>query len=52
MTASTILPTPADVGRAADRIAPYARRTPVLRATVDGRPLVLKLEQLQLTGAF
>lgn len=52
MTASTILPTPADVGRAAGRIAPYARRTPVLRATVDGRPLVLKLEQLQLTGAF
>ncbi len=52
MTTSTILPTPADVGRAAARIAPYARRTPVLRATVDGRPLVLKLEQLQLTGAF
>jgi threonine dehydratase len=49
---STILPTPADVGRAASRIAPYARRTPVLRATVDGRPLVLKLEQLQRTGAF
>jgi len=52
MTTSTILPTPADVGRAADRIAPYARRTPVLRTTVDGKPLVLKLEQLQLTGAF
>jgi threonine dehydratase len=52
MTTSTILPTPADVGLAASRIAPYARRTPVLRATVDGRPLVLKLEQLQLTGAF
>jgi threonine dehydratase len=52
MTTSTILPTPTDVGRAADRIAPYARRTPVLRATVDGQPLVLKLEQLQLTGSF
>jgi len=52
MTTSTILPTPADVGRAASRIAPYARHTPVLRATVDGRPLVLKLEQLQRTGAF
>jgi threonine dehydratase len=52
MTMSTILPTAADVGRAADRIAPYARRTPVLRVTVDGKPLVLKLEQLQLTGSF
>jgi threonine dehydratase len=52
MTTSTILPTPTDVARAAERIAPYARRTPVLRATVDGKPLVLKLEQLQLTGAF
>ncbi|HEX2132095.1 MAG TPA: serine/threonine dehydratase [Actinophytocola sp.] len=46
------LPTPADVDRAAERIAPHARRTPVLRATVDGRPVVLKLEQLQLTGSF
>jgi threonine dehydratase len=46
------LPSPADVGRAAARIAPYARRTPILRATVDGRPVVLKLEQLQLTGSF
>jgi threonine dehydratase len=52
MTTSTILPTPADVGHAAGRIAPYARRTPVLRVTVDGKPLVLKLEQLQLTGSF
>ena len=49
---STVLPTPADVGAAASRIEPYARRTPVLRASVDGRPLVLKLEQLQHTGAF
>jgi threonine dehydratase len=49
---STTLPTRADVDRAAARIAPYARRTPVMRAVVDGRPLVLKLEQLQLTGAF
>ena len=46
------LPSPADVDRAAARIAPYARRTPILRATVDGRPVVLKLEQLQLTGSF
>ncbi|WP_260192383.1 serine/threonine dehydratase [Actinophytocola gossypii] len=46
------LPTPADVDSAAERIAPHARRTPVLRATVDGRPVVFKLEQLQLTGSF
>jgi threonine dehydratase len=37
---------------AADRIAPYARRTPVLRATADGRPVVFKLEHLQVTGVF
>jgi threonine dehydratase len=51
-TTVKILPTPDDVARAADRIAPYARRTPVLRTVVDGRSLVLKLEQLQLTGSF
>jgi threonine dehydratase len=28
------------------------RRTPVLRATVDGRPVALKLEHLQVTGVF
>lgn len=43
---------PADVARAATRIEPYARRTPVLHAQVDGRPVVLKLEHLQLTGSF
>ncbi|GAA4028514.1 threonine/serine dehydratase [Allokutzneria multivorans] len=36
----------------AARIAPYVRRTPLLRLTIDGRPLVLKLEHLQLTGSF
>ncbi len=51
-TTVNILPTPEDVASAAARIAPYARRTPILRATVDGRPVVLKLEQLQLTGSF
>ncbi|MGW0516411.1 serine/threonine dehydratase [Crossiella sp. NPDC003009] len=48
----TRLPTPADVASAAERIAPYVRRTPMLRVAVDGRPLWLKLEQLQLTGSF
>jgi threonine dehydratase len=37
---------------AAARIAPYARRTPLLRTEIDGKPLVLKLEMLQRTGSF
>lgn len=41
-----------DVHAAAGRIRPYARRTPLLRADVDGRPVLLKLEQLQLSGSF
>jgi threonine dehydratase len=41
-----------DVAAAAERIEPYLRRTPVMRVEVDGKPLVLKLEQLQLTGSF
>ncbi|HXC84166.1 MAG TPA: threonine/serine dehydratase [Trebonia sp.] len=46
------LPTLEDFRAAATRIAPYVRRTPVLRATVDGRPVTLKLEHLQVTGVF
>lgn len=42
----------ADVTVAAAHIAPYVRRTPVMRVEIDGRPVVLKLEQLQLTGSF
>jgi threonine dehydratase len=48
----TSLPTAADVAAAATRLAPYVRRTPVLRAEVDGRPVVLKLEHLQRSGSF
>ncbi len=33
-------------------LSDYVRRTPVLRTAVDGRPVVLKLEHLQLTGSF
>ncbi|MGW5052048.1 serine/threonine dehydratase [Actinokineospora sp. NPDC004072] len=40
------------VAAAAQRIAPYIRRTPILRAEVDGRPVVFKLEHLQRTGSF
>lgn len=46
------VPTLADFRAAAERIAPYVRRTPVLRATVDGRPVTLKLEHLQVAGVF
>lgn len=52
MPTATTLPTPADVDAAASRVVRHARRTPVLRAEVDGRPLVLKLEHLQRTGSF
>jgi threonine dehydratase len=45
-------PTPDDVTAAAARLRPYVRHTPLLRITLDGRPLLLKLEQLQLSGAF
>jgi threonine dehydratase len=45
-------PTTRDVAAAADRLRPYVRRTPLLRLSLDGRPLVLKLEQLQLSGSF
>lgn len=51
MTAPAV-PTATDVRAAAERIAPHARHTPVLRTELDGRPLTLKLEHLQRTGAF
>ena len=41
-----------DVALAAERIRPYARRTPLLHTRIDGRPVVLKLEYLQLSGSF
>jgi threonine dehydratase len=46
------LPTLEDFRAAAARIASHVRRTPVLRATVDGRPVAFKLEHLQVTGVF
>jgi threonine dehydratase len=48
----TTLPTTASVADAAVAVAPHVRRTPVLRAEIDGRPLVLKLEHLQRGGSF
>ncbi|HWG02519.1 MAG TPA: serine/threonine dehydratase [Trebonia sp.] len=44
--------TPPDFLAAAGRITPYVRRTPLLRAASDGRPVAFKLEQLQVTGVF
>jgi threonine dehydratase len=52
VTIATPLPPAASVAAAAVAIAPHVRRTPVLRADVDGRPLVLKLEHLQRGGSF
>lgn len=44
--------TAADVRAAAARIRPYTRRTPLLDVEIDGRRVVLKLEQTQRGGSF
>ena len=49
--------TPADIAAAAERIAPYVRRTPLLRLPgaalgLPGIELWLKLEHLQASGSF
>jgi threonine dehydratase len=49
---SLSVPGPADVAAAAARISRYARRTPIMRAEIDGRDVVLKLEHLQRSGSF
>ncbi|WP_455361459.1 serine/threonine dehydratase [Streptomyces sp. SYSU K21746] len=41
-----------DVRSAADRIRPYARRTPLLEVEIDNRRVLLKLEYLQRSGSF
>ena len=41
-----------DVRQADARLASRARRTPVFTVRVDGRPVTLKLEFMQVTGAF
>lgn len=46
------IPTYAEVSRAAELVAPWVRRTPVLEVEVGGRPVDLKLELLQHTGSF
>lgn len=52
MSTSITAPTWADVREAVAAVRPFVRRTPLLRAEVDGRPLVLKLEHLQRSGSF
>jgi threonine dehydratase len=41
-----------DIREAADRIGPYVRVTPAFSVEVGGRPVTLKLENLQVTGSF
>ena len=41
-----------DVRAAADRIRPYARRTPLLDLEIGNRRVLLKLEHLQRSGSF
>lgn len=41
-----------DVREAAGRLASRARRTPVFSTRIDGRPVTLKLEFMQITGSF
>ncbi|MFI6515689.1 serine/threonine dehydratase [Spirillospora sp. NPDC050679] len=42
----------ADVHAAAERIRPYARRTPLLDLEIDDRRVLFKLEYLQRSGSF
>jgi threonine dehydratase len=46
------LPSPDATRDAAQRIAPYVRRTPVLGVRAGGRHVTFKLEHLQVTGSF
>jgi threonine dehydratase len=41
-----------DIRRAAELVAPWVRRTPVLDVEVDGRPVACKLELMQHAGSF
>lgn len=56
ISGSTLVPQLADVQKAAERIAPHAHRTPVMRCTaideIVGASLHFKCENLQKIGAF
>ncbi len=47
-----IAPTAEDIRHAVALVAPWVRRTPVLRVEVEGHPVDLKLELLQHSGSF
>jgi threonine dehydratase len=52
-TGSTAHPSREQITTARDLISGHVRRTPVLEVELDdGRPVILKLEQLQHTGSF
>jgi len=44
--------TRAEISAAADRIAPYVHKTPVMSSNAFGRPLQFKFEHTQVTGSF
>ena len=44
--------TRSEIVEAAERIAPFVRRTPVIAVDVEGSPVTLKLELFQHTGSF
>ena len=46
------VPTHDDIRRAAELVAPWVRRTPVLEVEVRGHRVVLKLELMQHAGSF
>jgi threonine dehydratase len=53
MDQGTLLPvTSDDVREAAGRISPYVRTTPAFATEVNGHPVTMKLENLQVTGSF
>jgi threonine dehydratase len=41
-----------EITQAATRIAPYIRKTPVISLEINGFAVILKLEQLQVSGTF
>jgi threonine dehydratase len=53
MKQGTLLSVTSDAVReAAGRIGPYVRTTPAFATEIAGRPVTLKLENLQVTGSF
>ena len=47
-----VVPTGAEIEATAARIAPWVRQTPLLELDLEGQPVSLKLECLQVSGTF